>query len=80
VWITSDFNRLDHVADFRGDLCGKKGTTVENIPYAYYFDPVGVPDIVMCVASCPAVDVFYNFKNLFKRDKKFVFMMLMESL
>ncbi len=57
MWTQADFWRLDHGHDFRGDVCGKPGTTVEKLPYVYYFDPLGCPGIGMCVDSCPAADV-----------------------
>lgn len=54
---TKDFARLSAGHDFRGDVCGKEGTTVAEKPYVYYEDPINVGPIGMCVGSCPETNV-----------------------
>ena len=37
-----------------GDICGATGTTAENYPYAYFYNPFNSTDKRVCVQSCPA--------------------------
>lgn len=47
VYDNVELGRLDHGYDFRGDLCGLK--QIADKKYMYFFDPVGVDGIGMCV-------------------------------
>jgi len=48
-----DFNQLQSGFDFRGDACGKPGTTVEDKPFVFFQDPLHMGTIGMCVTGCP---------------------------
>jgi len=50
---TQDLDRLDSGYDFRGDACGKPGTTVEDKPFVFFQDPQHQGTIAMCVTGCP---------------------------
>ena len=60
-----DLERLGRGNDFRADVCGKVGTTVQDKPYLYYQDPVGSGLIGMCVEECPSSAV-----NFLKNSSK----------
>jgi hypothetical protein len=56
VWVLigADFERVLHVADFRGELCGTGELTAEE--YAYWPDPDNEIDFVVCLSGCPTTD------------------------
>ena len=55
-YINGDPTKIWSATNENGNVCGLKGTSTENYPYAYFYNPAFGLSKRICIDSCPTFD------------------------
>ena len=56
AYTQGDTDRIYRGVDSKGNICGKKDTDTEDLPYVYFFNPSDVYLYRICVDECPGIE------------------------